>query len=73
MCVLVTQNEAGNWCAKRSGHISINTGSELPSLSGSKEYYQKTILTWHTMCKNVFITFLLDAAFGALARAVPLC
>ena len=65
---LVTQNKAGNRCAIRSDDITINTGSELPSLGGSKEYYQKSILTWYTMCKNVFITFLLDAAFGELAR-----
>jgi len=37
-------------------------------LSGSKEYYQKSTLMWRTVRKNVFITLLLDAAFGELAR-----
>jgi hypothetical protein len=61
---------AGNWCAKRSGHITNNTGSELPSLSESKEYYQKSFLMCcsRTAFKKVNITFLSGAAFGELAR-----
>ena len=65
---LVTQNMAGNWCAIRSDHIAINTRSEPPTLSKSKEYYQKSILVCCTAFKKAFITLLSGAAFGELAH-----